>query len=238
MTCSGQAMGRIEKAALRQQPASRSPCVTKAMPNLINLTGQRFGRLVVLRRAKVQSKSRRVYWLCVCDCGSEKAVNAGHLRSGTVVSCGCFNREVVTKHGKSNSPEFRAWKHMRQRCTNENNPSFSNYGARGIKVCGRWIASFDNFYKDMGPRPSNKHTLERIDNNKGYSPENCCWATRSDQSRNRRATVYVQYQGERLCLTDAARKAGVNRHLVFDRRRRGWPESALFLPKGTKLFPC
>jgi len=152
---------------------------------LIDLTGERFGRLVVVSRAEDGAgyKSR---WRCKCDCGAATIVHQSHLRSGHTRSCGC-NSGI--QHGLSNkSSEYDIWALMRQRCMTTTDPAYKNYGARGIAVCERWN-DFRNFLLDMGPRPSPKHSIERKNNDCGYEPDNCVWLEKRLQSRNRRGNV-------------------------------------------------
>lgn len=127
-------------------------------------------------------------WKCQCDCGSVSNVKSANLRSGQSKSCGCLRKEngikANTKHGMSNSPEIHIWHKMIKRCTNPKDPAYKNYGGRGITVCDRWLGSFEAFYEDMGPRPHKDLTIERVDNDKGYCPENCKWETRKENNRN------------------------------------------------------
>ena len=157
-------------------------------PGLI-ADGTRFGRLVVVCLQGSDKWGSRQYD-CLCDCGGRKVVVQYNLTSGHVRSCGCLQRERRIKHGMSSSPEYVAWLNMRDRCFKEQDPNYKNYGGRGITVCDRWKDSFQNFYEDMGPRPSGL-TLERVDNNGNYEPNNCEWATRAAQLSNRRA--YTKY---------------------------------------------
>jgi hypothetical protein len=156
------------------------------------------------------------------------------LRHGGSKSCGCFNRESViqrfTKHGKRHSPEYLVFITMHQRCNNPKNRSYLHYGGRGIKVCERW-SDFSAFYSDMGPRPSSKHSLERLDNDGDYCPENVIWATLHEQSRNRSNNRWATINGETLVLADWFSRGGISICAFYGRLRRGWTvEDALTVP--------
>jgi hypothetical protein len=159
-----------------------------------NLIGQNFGKLTVISRAGSSAHQKRT-WLCLCDCGKQIVVDGGHLKSGHTKSCSCLQKQKIgdlrRTHGHSmRTPEYRAWAAMKDRCGNPNNPAYKNYGGRGIKVCQRWIESFENFLTDMGLRPSPGLTLERIKNDDGYEPSSCKWATRIEQANNTRRTKH------------------------------------------------
>lgn len=209
------------------------------MPPFIDLTGQRFGRLLVLRRVG------RRKWLCVCDCGGQSVSLGYNLKSGSAGSCGCYQRERAAevgrrcaRHGESRhsgpgrqrSREWIAWMSMRQRCLNSKHKSYKDYGGRGISICERW-GRYENFLCDMGRRPSVRHTLERKDVDGDYCPENCCWATGKQQCRNRRNNKLVEFGGQTKCLSEWAEIYGVTFHLLYDRLKRGWSfERAIATP--------
>lgn len=179
------------------------------MGKIIDLTGNRFGRLTVLRQSDVRD-SAHIKWVCLCDCGAEKAVAGLKLKNGHTQSCGCLHIEAVTKHGQTvngkRTPEAQALMNAIGRCHDPRHPQFDNYGARGIRVCKRWRepngAGVANFLADMGKRPAG-YSLERKDNDSGYSPRNCCWDTRKAQTRNRRKSYpSVTYRGVTLPIAD------------------------------------
>lgn len=191
---------------------------------VIDISGQRFGRLTVLQYVGIFNRGAR--WKCRCDCGVEKNVNSHCLGRGTF-SCGCFHRDNLVKrlttHGMSGRREFFVWWDMKERCGNEKCKQFHFYGARGITVCERWVNSFANFYEDMGERPPGKgFSIERIDNSKGYSPDNCKWATSLEQARNTRRNHRLTFKGRTMCVTEWAGELNIPRAVLFYRIRRGW----------------
>jgi hypothetical protein len=184
--------------------------------------GMVYGRLTTISVFDIAKRGTR--WLCKCECGKTVYTDTSKLNSGAKSSCGCLAREGVTqrnhRHGHYADPLYRIWWEMQQRCFNPNNKAFVNYGGRGITCSVEW-ASFETFRRDMGTRPHN-HSLERKDNNAGYSKSNCVWATRQEQSRNKRTNVYITYGGKDYILTDLAIEKGFNKSLLRDRLKRGW----------------
>lgn len=178
--------------------------------NLIDLTDQRFGKLIVLSRVPQAALGHRVAcWLCRCDCGAQSIVRGGLLRQGKTRSCGCLRHEPYRRtHGRSTTHEYYSWSHMRQRCQNPRSPDYPRYGGRGIRVCKRWQV-FENFLADMGPMPKSGMTLERKNNNAGYTPRNCRWASRLEQAQNTRQVLSVKHQGETFSLAAVARATGI-----------------------------
>ena len=194
------------------------------MWNSQDLTNQRFGRLIAISRFCGGDKSK---WLCLCDCGKEKVVRSSRLKSGTTKSCGCFRREHSSKsnstHGLSKTSTYRAWSSMKQRCLNPNVEQYPNYGGRGITLCDRWML-FTNFIEDMGLSPSPAHSIDRIDNNIGYSPENCRWATLIEQANNKRSNRRITVSGETKTVREWSRHLGISNDVIYERLRIGWSE--------------
>lgn len=196
-----------------------------------NITGQRFGRWTVLqfhdsiKYNYLTSSSTVTRWLCRCDCGNEKVVRGQSLKNGRSVSCRCYQREFQrarqTKHGQVNSPEYTAWAHMVDRCDNPKNPAYKNYGGRGITVCERWRTAA-NFLADIGPRPTERHSLERINNDFGYSPSNCRWATPKEQCNNKRTNRRLRFDGRVQTVAQWSRELGIGTSNIWNRLIDGW----------------
>lgn len=186
--------------------------------------GTRFGRLVVLGE-NGRGQSGDVLWKCFCDCGVIKNITASNLVKKRTLSCGCLMREVVKKvnvtHGMCGTPSYILWQAIKRRCYYKKAINYVYYGSRGIKVCPRWL-KFENFLADMGECPRGK-SLDRIDNNKGYSPKNCRWATPKEQANNRRNTILVTHNGKTLTLKQWSRIRKIDYHTVYSRiYKLGW----------------
>jgi len=198
------------------------------MPSVIDITGMKFGRLTVSKHiGRGSKKSRNHFWLCLCDCGASVSVNGSCLRRGATKSCGCYQKDVAraagdrTKtHGKTKTTTYNVWTSMVQRCNNENAKDYPRYGAIGITVCEEWH-TFENFLRDMGERPSGM-SLDRINNNSGYSKANCRWTDAKTQQRNKRNTSMLTHNGESMTLQDWAERIGMNPITLADRIYKGW----------------
>lgn len=190
--------------------------------NLKDIVGKKFGRLVVVEFDGI--RSRHYYWKCKCECGNQSVVDGGKLKSGHTQSCGCLlnERRIEShlKHGQNRksltTPEYTAWQSMKQRCNDTASKSYHRYGGRGIKICERWN-DFSSFFEDMGSRPSIKHSIERIEVDGNYEPNNCKWATAKEQSRNKTNTIFVEYQGIRVNLKGICEQLGKTYHTVWQR---------------------
>lgn len=203
------------------------------MVALIDLTGQKFGRFLVIAKS-VSMNKKRPLWHVRCDCGAERVVRGWDLRRGETKSCGCYNRDVARKrattHGLKGTTTYVSWINMLDRCRRENNSSFKRYGNRGITVCSRW-KEFEKFFQDMGSRPSGL-TLERIDNNAGYFPGNCRWASRQQQANNRCTTRSLTFGNKTMPISVWSKELGLSKSAVSSRLRAGWSVSrALSQPK-------
>lgn len=163
--------------------------------------------------------------VCRCKCGVVKEYSVSAVCAGRAKSCGCYRSFVgkkARKHGKAGTPEYGVWQSVKNRCNNPNNKNYNRYGGRGIRVCKRWDSSFLNFLEDMGERPSSEHTIDRINNDKGYSPSNCRWATRSEQGANTSTNRNITYKGVTKNLSQWAKTKGINLMTLHQRLARGW----------------
>ena len=198
----------------------------------IDLLGRRFGALTVLRLAPRVKGVKSALWVCRCDCGAEVTVRSSMLRKREKKSCGkraCRPKAWVYIVAR---PEYLVWRGMRQRCYSKTpGQRYRKWGGRGVIICPQWKNDFQQFLADVGPRPSPQHSIDRYPNNAGnYEPGNCRWATRKEQQRNLRTTVFVEFEGKRVPLIELVEKAGIARHVVRRRLNSGWSlEDALLL---------
>lgn len=188
------------------------------------LVGKVYHRLTFIEY--VRSDRYGENWKLKCSCGNIIERVAGYVRASRIKSCGCWKIEEssqrMSTHKLSEVPEYQIYHGMKQRCCNPDNTVYRNYGGRGITVCERWINSFESFYSDMGPRPSRKHSIDRIDNNGSYCPENCRWTTVDVQLFNRRTTLFLTYKGVTKPIREWCYQLNMRLETLKSRLRRGW----------------
>ncbi len=197
------------------------------MGSKIYMIGKVYGRLTVLEEDQRRDKSGAAQYLCKCQCGKLKIVSGSSLRKGTTVSCGCYNHEVITKENpKRKRPLYKIYSAILGRCNNPNNKSYRNYGMRGIKMEWDGFDEFEQWSMTHGYKQG--LWLDRIDNNKGYSPDNCRWATPKVQQNNKRTNIYLEIDGETKTLTEWAEYAGIKPCTLQRRINLGWAKEELF----------
>lgn len=194
------------------------------MTQVVNLIGQRFGRLVVVSRAE-NNKYQKTRWLCKCDCGTEKVVLAHDLRLGTAKSCGCYRKERTTTHGLSNTRLYQIYHGMKRRCYNPKDDHYSDYGGRGITMCQEWEYSFEAFYSwALANGYAENLSIDRIDVNGNYSPDNCRWLDQLGQANNQRKNRMLTVEGETHTISEWARIKGISPDTIWARLKYGWAE--------------
>ena len=206
------------------------------MDDCFDLTGCVFDRWTVLGKAKKPSdKAKGAYWHCSCACGNTAVVRGSALRNRSSRSCRCLNTDNHLKtHGSTQTREYKIWVGIKGRCLNRNCKCYARYGGRGITLSNRWLR-FENFIEDMGRRPGKGYSIERTDNSKGYSKENCKWATALEQGNNTRINVFFEFSGKKLTLAQWARELSLPWNTLKSRRRYGWPiERILTVPIKTR----
>lgn len=188
-----------------------------------DITGRKFHKLTAVKRAGFRegAKCRKSLWLCRCDCGRDAIVAYVELLAGATKSCGCIIGQHKRTHGATDTPEFKVWSSMHRRCTDPKVPGYPRYGGRGISVCERWN-DFANFLADVGVRPSPDHSIDRRDNDGNYEPANCRWATRIEQSNNRRSSLAVTLHGLTKTAAEWERERGLKPGIVSRRLAKGW----------------
>jgi len=190
------------------------------MPRKVNVIGNRYGNLVVIGKEK---KGVHWYRICQCDCGNVISVYLGSLQRGATLSCGCYHRqiskEVNTKHGMYGTRTYNIWFNLRQRCLNQKHHAYYRYGGRGISVCDEWH-DFEQFYADMGDCPDGM-SIDRIDNDGNYEPDNCRWSDYRQQSNNRSNNVYLEYEGKKRTIAEWSRELGIDYQRLYGYVSRG-----------------
>lgn len=192
------------------------------MPNSkIDLAGRKFMMYTVIERSPKVGHKNCSFWLCRCDCGAIRHVNQSNLIQGKSRSCGCYQKQRVSEtfrtHGQSGTSqtggkqtaEYTAWMTMKNRCYNKNSKDYSDYGGRGILMCKRWLKSFENFFKDMGAKPTSLHSIDRLDTNGNYTPSNCRWATPTEQANNKRTTLFFKLDKEQLTISQLSSRFSI-----------------------------
>jgi hypothetical protein len=214
-----------------------------------NRVGEKYNRLTFVRPTSIDTTSGDMRWIVRCDCGKESELRATVVVRGKTKSCGCIAIDILRanakkrigvplKHGHSTNgkrtSEYSIYKTMKARCYNKNSKNYIRYGGRGIAVCDRWLESFDNFYADMGSRPSSLHSIDRVNNDGPYSPDNCRWATKKEQSDNSTNPIVIEFNGVSMNLTGWAKSIGINLSSLTERIGKWGIERALTTPRGAK----
>lgn len=189
---------------------------------MLQIANQKFNKLTALFPSKFEHGS--YYWRCLCDCGNETDVIASKIVNGKIKSCGCARAGVNKKHGLKSHSLYSKWNNMKQRCYNPNNCSYPNYGAIGITVCDRWLNSVEDFYNDVIDGWELGLHLDRIDNSKGYSPENCRWVSMKENQNNKKTNVWVTHDGRTHTLAKWAEELGVKDNTLSSRKRKGYTD--------------
>lgn len=192
-----------------------------------DITGKKFGRLLVLKKVNKTDKQYHLFWLCKCDCGKSKVIRGDSLKNGAIRSCGCFHNEIAVinqrkshlTHGKTGTKVYITWKQIQVRCNKKTDKNYKRYGGRGIKC--KW-KSFEEFYRDMGDPPNKFSSIDRIDNNGNYCKENCRWATKKEQANNRRSCKLFTFNNKTQNLKQWSEEYKINYKVLWYRIKVGW----------------
>lgn len=206
----------------------------KKMPKEYKMIGKRFNRLIVIEELSSRSKDGDKVYKCQCDCGNYVCVIGKSLRNGNTKSCGCLRNEKlksrVTTHGKSNTKMYAVWCSMKARCYNNNDKYYKSYGERGVVVCGEWLNDFMNFYEwSMNNGYKDNLTIDRIDVNGNYEPDNCRWVTMKEQNNNKRNNLYITYNGKTQTAKQWSDTLGIKSGTIRMRHHRGWSDKECLL---------
>lgn len=192
-----------------------------------------------LIKERVKSCKRGVWNLYECRCGEQFIQIRARVKDGSIVSCGCVHRAKILSgnnnrsHGLSKTPTYATWAGIKDRCRRKNSKNWEDYGGRGVRVCERWD-KFENFLQDMGERPPNK-SIDRIDNNRGYYPDNCRWATPTEQANNKTTTRWVEFEGNKISMAESSKVYNINYDALKHRLNKGWPIAKALKEKTNKL---
>lgn len=208
--------------------------------NLVTTPQTKYGKLTVIEFVGKENSSNptldaKYVYKCICECGKDVYIRGSHLTGGKTISCGCHRDKINFIHGDYKTPIYYSWQDMKDRCYNQNNIRYKNYGGRGIIVCDEWKNSYLNFKNDIGEKPTSEHTLDRIDVNGNYCKENCRWASLEEQANNTTRNHFVELDGINLTITQWARKYSLKPEVIFGRLERGWSEErAIKTPSNKK----
>lgn len=194
----------------------------------IDMVGMKIGRLTAISRAE-NTKQNKAQWLCKCDCGNTVVVSRRHLKDYSTVSCGCYRSDLAkeqhTTHGMKSTRLYRIWSGMKDRCCNPKSKYWNRYGGRGITVCDEWKNFFENFMEwSFTNGYTDDLTIDRIDNSKGYYPDNCKWATMKEQENNRGNNHLIEYKGETHTISEWSEITGIDQRLISQRLYHKWSE--------------
>lgn len=196
------------------------------MSKVNDLTGKKIGKLIVIKRCG-SNKNGRALWLCKCDCGNTKIVCGNSLLTKLTISCGCYNKELVKKvnlkHNMSYTKLYKVWQGMKTRCYDKNFMYYYNYGGRGITICDEWKNDFSKFYEWIINNGYEEGlTIDRINVNGNYEPNNCRWITKREQNNNMNKTIFIEYNGKRQTISQWSKELNISRVALYERIKRGW----------------
>lgn len=219
---------------LQIDPSKIIPCSFPKSKNFADLTNRKFDRLTVvgfLGGYKIRCGKTHYFWSCVCECGGKTVTRTANLLNKRTRSCGCIQKETISKirkkHGQCGTKEYVSWQNMLKRCNDPSSSHYKYYGGRGIKVCDRWLHSFEHFIADMGACPDG-FSIDRLNNSLGYFPENCAWRDDKSQMRNKRSNKLITHLGETLCVAEWCEKLNLPYNRVYQRLKAGWPVEMIF----------